>query len=158
MPNFDSSLLHRFSKFNNFLWVRWFLDKNISNFVPPAWKLNNPYYHSAQLQWHWDNISNFCCRCLELCSNWKWKMFFRLVIRKVFISACRLQSLFKMSSKVHSFLKQCLHNLHFIKTRYLSPNLSKLAPADISWHVWWKYHFFVSNIDRATTVLKTNGL
>ena len=26
--------------------VCWFLGKNISNFVPPAWKLNNPYYHN----------------------------------------------------------------------------------------------------------------
>ena len=43
MPNFWQ--LHPFSKFNNFLWVRWFLGQNISNFVPPAWKLDNPYCH-----------------------------------------------------------------------------------------------------------------
>ena len=30
---------------NNFLWVCWFLDKNIFNFVPPVWKLHNPYCH-----------------------------------------------------------------------------------------------------------------
>ena len=42
---FDTSPLHRFSKFNNFLWVCWFLGKNISNFEPAAWKLDNPYYH-----------------------------------------------------------------------------------------------------------------
>ena len=35
-----------------------------------------------------------------------------------------------LTSKVHSFLKQCLH---FVKARPFSPNLSKLAPADISW-------------------------
>ena len=35
-------------------------------------------------------------------------------------------------SKGHSFCKQCLHNLLFKKTRYSSPNLSKLARADIS--------------------------
>ena len=38
--------LHQFSKFNNFNWVCWFLGKNLSNFVPPAWKLNNPCYHN----------------------------------------------------------------------------------------------------------------
>ena len=27
------------------LWVWSFLSKNLSNFVPPAWKLNNLYYH-----------------------------------------------------------------------------------------------------------------
>ena len=43
------------SKFNNFLWVCLFLGKNLSNFVPTTWKLNNPYYHSAALASH-------CCR------------------------------------------------------------------------------------------------
>ena len=38
--------LPKFSKFNNFLWVCWFLGKNIFNFVPPAWKLHNPYCHT----------------------------------------------------------------------------------------------------------------
>ena len=31
--------LIQFSKFNNFLWGCWFLGKNLSNFVPPVWKL-----------------------------------------------------------------------------------------------------------------------
>ena len=31
--SFDSSPLLQFSKFNNFLWVCWFLAKNLSNFV-----------------------------------------------------------------------------------------------------------------------------
>ena len=30
---FDTNPLHQFSKFNNFLWVCWFLGRNISNFV-----------------------------------------------------------------------------------------------------------------------------
>ena len=42
---FDTSPLHLFSKFNNILWVCWFLGKNISNFVHPAWKLVNLYCH-----------------------------------------------------------------------------------------------------------------
>ena len=42
-------LLHQFSKFNNFLWICWFLCKNLSNFVPPAWKLDNPYYHTTHI-------------------------------------------------------------------------------------------------------------
>ena len=32
---FDTSPLTQFSKFNNFLWVCWFLCKNLSNFVTP---------------------------------------------------------------------------------------------------------------------------
>ena len=43
---FDTFSLTQFSKFNNCLWVCWFLGKNLSNFVPPVWKLHNPYCHS----------------------------------------------------------------------------------------------------------------
>ena len=50
-PIFDSSPLHQFSKFRNFLLICWFLGKNISNFVSPAWKLDNPYYHTWQIKW-----------------------------------------------------------------------------------------------------------
>ena len=50
---FDTSLLHQFSKFNNFLWVCWFLGMNLSNFLPPAWKIDNPYYHSTYLGFIW---------------------------------------------------------------------------------------------------------
>ena len=39
----------QFSKFNNFRWVRWFLGNFFSNFVPPAWKLNNLYCHNRHL-------------------------------------------------------------------------------------------------------------
>ena len=45
---FDTSPLTQFSKFINFLWVCWFLGKNLSNFVPPVWKLHNPYCHSVE--------------------------------------------------------------------------------------------------------------
>ena len=44
---------HKFSKFNNFLWVCWFLCKNLSNFVYPIWKLHNPYCHTKH--WLWDD-------------------------------------------------------------------------------------------------------
>ena len=49
-PIFDSSPLHQFSKFNNFLWVRWFL----GNFfflilVFPDLKLHNRYCHNNRI-------------------------------------------------------------------------------------------------------------
>ena len=44
---FDTSPLTQFSKFNNFLWVCWFLGKNLSNFVPLVWKLHNRYCHNT---------------------------------------------------------------------------------------------------------------
>ena len=39
--DYGSSPLIQNPKFNNILWVSWFLCKNLSNFVPPAWKLYN---------------------------------------------------------------------------------------------------------------------
>ena len=41
------SPLIQFSKFNNFFWECWFLGKNLSNFVPPIWKLHNLYCHNV---------------------------------------------------------------------------------------------------------------
>ena len=41
------SPLVKFSKFKNFLWVCWFLCKNLSNFVSLPWKFHNPYCHNA---------------------------------------------------------------------------------------------------------------
>ena len=36
----------QFSKFNNFLWVCWFLGNNLLNFVSPDLKLHNRYCHT----------------------------------------------------------------------------------------------------------------
>ena len=34
----------------------WFLGKNLSNFVPLLWKLNNPYYHTPQAHYQTMNL------------------------------------------------------------------------------------------------------
>ena len=49
-PVFDTFPLIQFSKFNNFLWVCWFLGKKLFDFVPLVWKLNNPYCHNPKTQ------------------------------------------------------------------------------------------------------------
>ena len=54
--------LHQFSKFNNFLCVCWFFCKNLSDCVPPAWKLDNPYYHN-------DAQEPFGLCCFDGCQN-----------------------------------------------------------------------------------------
>ena len=38
------------SKFNNFLWVCWFLGKNLFNFVSTVWKPHKSYCHNSQHQ------------------------------------------------------------------------------------------------------------
>ena len=55
-------------------------------------------------------------------------------------------------------LKQCLYDLHLTQFGDTFTKPFKLISADISWKVWWKYHFFESTKDCANTVLKTNGL
>ena len=44
------SPLVQFSKFKSFLWVCWFLCKNLPNFVSLPWKLHNPYCHNIGWQ------------------------------------------------------------------------------------------------------------
>ena len=51
------------SKSYNFLWLCWFLGKNLSNFVPPAWKLDNPYYHTEESE---DSPSRFSAQWNKL--------------------------------------------------------------------------------------------
>ena len=50
-PIFDSSPLHQLSKFKPSLWVCWFFSKNLSNFVFPTWKPDNPYCHIQGQAW-----------------------------------------------------------------------------------------------------------
>ena len=52
---FDSSLLIQNSKFNNFLWLCWFLGKILSKFVSTVWKLQNLYCRN-------DKPSTYCNR------------------------------------------------------------------------------------------------
>ena len=70
-PIFKTSPLTQFPKFDNFLWVCWFLGKNLSNFVPPVWKLHNPYCHKVHSSFH---ISLFC-KCTFLLGNKETKVF-----------------------------------------------------------------------------------
>ena len=51
--------LTQFSKFNNFLWVCWFLGNNLSNFVPPVWKLHNPYCHTEDIYFHFVDFMQY---------------------------------------------------------------------------------------------------
>ena len=44
---FDTFRLHQSPSGLMFIWC---LGKNLSNFVPPAWKLDNPYYHDPRYQ------------------------------------------------------------------------------------------------------------
>ena len=50
---FDTSPLHQFAKFNNYIWVCWFFVKNLFNFVYLTWKLHNHYISSLhRCAWH----------------------------------------------------------------------------------------------------------
>ena len=52
-PRFDTFPLHHFSKFNNFLWVCWFVCKNLSNFLHPHKKGNACTVKIGEGSGHW---------------------------------------------------------------------------------------------------------
>ena len=64
-PIFDSLPLQQFSKVNNFLWACCFSDKNLFHFVPLAWKLDNPYYHTVGHQQLWGPFIYYVITFLE---------------------------------------------------------------------------------------------
>ena len=51
-------------KIHKFPLVCWFLGKNISNFVAPAWKLNNPCYHIVECA-GWYSLTLLQCWIIE---------------------------------------------------------------------------------------------
>ena len=69
---FDTSPLHHFSKFYNFFWVCWFIGKNLSNFVPPTLKLDNPYYHTLHTTPFSKNPSVYTEAGNSICSVAQW--------------------------------------------------------------------------------------
>ena len=76
---FDSSPLIQNSKFNNFLWVCWFLCKNLSNLVPPRLKTPQPVlpYCIMAPQWVQSNSQaaswflNFMKEANFYCKIWR---------------------------------------------------------------------------------------
>ena len=81
---FDTSPLVQFSKFKKILWVCWFLGKKLSNFIPPVWKLHNPYCHSEQSWWEIRNFlggSNFLVFALFSCTKKELILVLWLLIR-----------------------------------------------------------------------------
>ena len=69
MPNFWHLPINPISKFNNFLWVCWFLGKSLSNFVPPVWKLYNPYCHSRHRKIYLGLIVKIQCGNIKIMSH-----------------------------------------------------------------------------------------
>ena len=99
--NFKNGQLLRlpiqFSKFNNFLWVCWFLCKNLSNFVYPIWKLHNPYCHNIQ--------SSFLERKCASTRNFTWNVTF---FRSVAMNVEGTRSIIELAQKMQN-LKALIH-------------------------------------------------
>ena len=49
MPYFWQIAINPKLKIQHFLWVCWFLCKNLSTFEPRTWKLHNPYCHDIHV-------------------------------------------------------------------------------------------------------------
>ena len=59
-----------------------------------------------------------------------------------------------MLPKVHSFLKQCLQDLNFMKTRPFSPNLSKLV--GLTSAEGHRFHKLKKNYFKNESIFETN--
>ena len=105
------SPLVQFSKFKNFLWVCWFLCKNLSNFVSLPENLRNRYYHwcsnnkrsfkeeyfglpwpkiGVKYQWpSWPCFDNpMQYSNLVSCQDWFWKGFCRISVFPLYWRNC----------------------------------------------------------------------
>ena len=87
------------------------------------------------------NILNYYIHILFLSKLWKF----------ISTETVSKSNILKQWTKGHSFCKQCLHILQFMKTESSSPNLSKLARADISCQ-------FMKTRSLCRTIYKMNGL
>ena len=84
---------------NNYLWACWFLGKNLSNFVPPIWKLHNPYCHT--IQHAIDKITHFWCSS-HILSLWQyWSRGYQGPLKKSCAQLCK-----KSPGKKNRFIKR----------------------------------------------------
>ena len=105
---FDTSQLIQFSKFKNFLWVCWFLGKNLSNFIPPVWKLHKPYCHCGES--NYGNESRlYKLKIVKIFNPWR-----------AFVRSKRLENL--IPSLIKSFKGSLVHSIHTYKLFMVSPN------------------------------------
>ena len=109
---FYTSPLTQFSKFNNFLWVCWFLSKNLSNFLPPVWKLHYPYCHNLH-----GKINSSAVLLYSLKSPLKITIFKRFPQARRFFKAFVYLFMIKRNKSIH-LLKKIMpkrHNRKFWK-------------------------------------------
>ena len=109
--------------FNNFPCACWFLGKNLSNFVSPAWKLDSPYYHKrgnffkCSLQPVECNVSINLCILNQL--NWNVRnnlcILKSLVNFKVICKVCK--NIFKSSLQTN-FIQLSFYSM-YLHTKYI---------------------------------------
>ena len=85
MPNFWHLPINPILKIQLFplpyLWVCWFLGKNLSNFVTPIWKPHDPYCHTV---WAWEPKQSH----LQFFTNLKWIIEIKILcVLKCFLSS-----------------------------------------------------------------------
>ena len=79
---FDSSPLTQFSKSDNFLWLYWFLGKNLSNFDLSNWKTPQPilpYCKNLHNEFKNYPVSQSCFEKIDLVISVIWIFFFTFV-------------------------------------------------------------------------------
>ena len=100
------------------LGMNWFLGKNLSNFIPPAWKLDNPYCHIAWVQklqiainyfnHPFDQVDNYFLRF----TSWIWNR--QNTIQNASVDSCsawrssNIRQRFKLKKRFYFFLLSLL--------------------------------------------------
>ena len=119
-PIFDTSPLTQFSKFNNFLWVCWFLGKNLSNFVPPVWKLHNPYCHRVHLKAYLFMTDFWWCHDCTVLGVFLLRQYLNLISKNI---SCSVPSSNKRTDQSQFLFKVCLffynYNKYFLFMNYV---------------------------------------
>ena len=131
MALFDTSPLHQFAKFNDFIWLQLILVKNLSNFVSFPWKLHNQYCHSMYHYWS---------------KQVAWQTYYLryLIDKKIRNKSAAVKIL-------QSKQKKCLQNRH----AYSQVPIKRVGPNK---RVGWKFHKKVGPNKRVGWISRKKGL
>ena len=105
-------IVFNFVYFSSSQTLCWFLDKNLANFVSPAWKLDNPYCHNAEkykrLNCH---CSIFLARPTACCSRLSEKKL-RIINGEIFLARYIQQNILIMQCWWPWDFQFFAHSLH----------------------------------------------
>ena len=131
------------SDFCKLLRVCWFLGKNLSNFIPPAWEFDNPYCNNIRewsihfklgtlylLKSHFDFFE-----CVITAANcyllWSGNVCARLRI-------CEISNISHIRTPLQVLVQPKSSQLTYRFDNWQSTSIVSYFPKKIAWHIWLK--------------------